>query len=386
MRWRDRLFKAILIALGLVLGLALVEVGLRLAPPFPTRVRADRIVLPANERLRFRFEHYALAAEVEVRRNSLGLRGPELAAAAPGALRLITVGGSTTENLYLGEGSTWTDRLAERLGSAVGPLWANNAGLDGQSSFGHLVLLQDHLAGLKPVVLLFLVGVNDVGHAAPRAFDRAHEAGRFDFSSAGGLLRSLARHSEVFSLGLNLKRAWQARQAGLVHDPGLFGPDPTRRAAPLAPPLGADEAGARIAALSQAFLPDYAARLRELVRRTRALGALPVLLTQPAVFGPGIDAWTGWDLAAIEALWALPGGAAWDLLERYNETTRQIAAEQAVPLVDLARHLPKAIRLYYDPVHHTPEGARRLGELAADMLCPILQARHPDKARAPCPP
>ncbi|MBM3491317.1 MAG: hypothetical protein FJX68_12880, partial [Alphaproteobacteria bacterium] len=39
------------------------------------------------------------------------------------------------------------------------------------------------------------------GHAAPRAFDRAHEAGRFDFSSAGGLLRSLARHSGVFSLG-----------------------------------------------------------------------------------------------------------------------------------------------------------------------------------------
>jgi hypothetical protein len=208
--------------------------------------------------------------------------------------------------------------------------------------------------------------------------------GSLDFGSFGGLLRSAARYSEVLSLALNLKRAWQARQAGLIHNPGLFGPDPLRREAPLAPPLLAAEAAARIEALSRPYLPAYAARLGELVRLSRDIGALPVLLTQPAVFGPAVDAWTGWDLAAIEALWGLPGGPAWELLERYNDVTRAVAAERNVPLIDLARVMAKSVRLYYDPVHHTPEGAALAGELIAEALCPVLAARYPERPLAPC--
>lgn len=43
-------------------------------------------------------------------------------------------------------------------------LWINNAGLDGQSTFGHIFLMKDYIKKLKPKVVLFLVGSNDRGN------------------------------------------------------------------------------------------------------------------------------------------------------------------------------------------------------------------------------
>ena len=42
-------------------------------------------------------------------------------------------------------------------------VWINNAGLDGATTYRHLILLEDYVVKLQPKVVLFLVGINDVG-------------------------------------------------------------------------------------------------------------------------------------------------------------------------------------------------------------------------------
>ena len=42
-------------------------------------------------------------------------------------------------------------------------MWVNNAGLDGATTYRHLILMEDYVAQLRPKVVLFLIGINDVG-------------------------------------------------------------------------------------------------------------------------------------------------------------------------------------------------------------------------------
>ena len=81
-------------------------------------------------------------------------------------LTIVTVGGSTTECFDLAEDKTWPHDLGVKLQRDFKHLWLNNAGLSGNSTFGHAILMQDYLVKLKPKVVIFLVGINDLGSGA----------------------------------------------------------------------------------------------------------------------------------------------------------------------------------------------------------------------------
>ena len=71
-------------------------------------------------------------------------------------LSLITIGGSTTECFYLSDGKTWTELLGLRLARDFPKVWINNAGLDGATTYRHLILLEDYVVQLKPNLGVFL--------------------------------------------------------------------------------------------------------------------------------------------------------------------------------------------------------------------------------------
>ena len=90
-------------------------------------------------------------------------------------------------------------------------MWVNNAGLDGATTYRHLILMEDYVVNLRPKVVLFLVGINDVGAgdlaaAEPR---RGHDLRH--------RWRALLYRSEVYALGQNLFRYFIAQSRGLHH-------------------------------------------------------------------------------------------------------------------------------------------------------------------------
>ncbi len=365
-RWLRR---GLLCALALLFSVLAAEVGLRVWNPIVLRTRGDDIVLPT--RLEFRFQNVASAKldrDVVVRRNSLGCRGPEPPADFAAHLTLVAMGGSSTECWALTEGKTWCDLLASALDRSLSGTWLANAGLDGHSTFGHLRLLEQVVARLRPDYLLLLVGLNDLDRTDLNEFDV-----RIDPAQAG-LGAWLVRHSEFLSTIQALWRSLAAKQLGLEHKWELDPRTAERRA-------DAPEAvAAYLSRQDQGCLPGYERRLRLLVELARGRGIRPILLTQPSLFGDFVDPATG--VAFGELRFA--GHCARTLglaLERYNDVTRRVAKELGVPCFDLAAELPKDSRLFYDWFHFGNAGAVAVAEVLARHLVPLLRAAHPEHAR-----
>jgi lysophospholipase L1-like esterase len=117
-------------------------------------------------------------------------------------------------------------------------------------------------------------------------------------------------------------------------------------------------------------------RLAKLIDITREQRSAPVLITQPALFGDAVDPTTRLDLSRF-AFQDMDGITAWSVLELYNEATRRVAAEAGVPLIDLAREMPKDSIYFYDGIHFTNAGARAVSEIISRSLCPIMVAKFP---------
>ena len=358
----------LLISTGLALGAA--ELVLRVRNPLGFRMRGNTLKLPANQVYDIRADERSrsdqLDAHVVHTKNSLGFRGPEPPDDFKDWLTLVAVGGSTTECFYLSDGRTWPERLAVRLQPDLRKVWVDNAGLDGHSTFGHLLLTRQALVPLRPKVILYLVGLNDMFTDAPREFDRVEQ-------DPWG---AIADHSEVAATLLNLYRWSRTRK---IEDLGAMPKPVALRDRPLhpVPPAQAE----RLWKEQDPRLAAFRDRLERLVALDREHGIEPVLITQPSLLG-GVDPRTGIDTRPMEVeLWEkLDGALAWRILERYNDVTRQVGRERGVLTIDLARSLPKDSTFFYDFFHMTNEGADRVGAILHDALAPWLAARYPGYA------
>jgi lysophospholipase L1-like esterase len=367
MRPAARKLLAVTISTALALGGA--ELVLRARNPFGFRMRGNTLVLPKNKVYDIKADPRSRSDQLDPHvvhtKNSLGFRGPEPPPDFADWLTIVAVGGSTTECFYLSDGRDWPARLAARLQPEFRKVWVNNAGLDGHSTFGHLLLTRQALVRLHPKVTLYLIGVNDMFADEPRGFDKV----------AQNRWAALADHSELAATLLNLYR-W--RRTRRIEDLGAMPKPVALRDRPRhpVPPAVAD----RLWHEQDRRLAAFRGRLEELVALNREHGIEPVLITQPTLLG-GVDPRTGLDTRPMEVeLWEkLDGELAWRLLERYNDVTRQVGRERGVLTVDLARSLPKDSTFFYDFFHFTNPGADRVGEIVHGALRPWLAARYPDR-------
>jgi lysophospholipase L1-like esterase len=366
-RFKHYLKNGALILLGCLVALVVLELLLRVYNPLEIRFKPDRIVLPVNK-------HYIinnvgkftkLPPTTNHTKNSLGFRGAPPPADLKDDLSIVTIGGSTTECFYLSDGRTWPDLLGQDLARNFNRVWLNNAGLDGATTYRHIILLEDYLIKLRPKVVLFLIGANDVG------------AGNLDATvpRRGHYLRNLWRtflyRSEVYTLEQNLYHYFIAQSRGLRHVEINL-----RDVETLGHP---SEAAARqtLQDYRTNSLPFFARRVEKLIQISRAHGIEPVLITQPTLYGPGVDPATGVNLATLKVQDGFNGQKMYDFIELYNEVTRQVAQRHGVLLIDLARELPRNSAYYYDYLHYTEPGAATVAAIIDRHLSPWLAQRYP---------
>ncbi len=373
------LLTAAALGLGSLLGLLALEICLQIYNPFFSRIKGNRIVLQANKKIQFHNDIIqGLEKDITVVRNSLGFRGPEPPADLSSHLTLLTVGGSTTQCFMVSEDKTWTALLAQRLAGNFDKLWVNNAGLDGHSTFGHLVLLEDHIRKLHPKTVLFLVGANDVARGQASVFDAENVRGSISGNGIRGMVKSLSAYSEVIALGLNFYRSFTAYQAGLLDQRMDFSKLGTREV------LEVRQNQLVAAASPPDLLAAYQGRLQRLVQLCREAGIEPMFITQPILWGRGIDEVTGVDLEKVK-LGEGNGTTALRIQETYNGVTRTVCKANNLRCLDIANEIPKSRNNFYDNVHYTVEGNRAVSQAVYQHLCPILAEKFPSYATSPCP-
>jgi hypothetical protein len=125
----------------------------------------------------------------------------------------------------------------------------------------------------------------------------------------------------------------------------------------------------------------YQRNLRSLVGIARAHQFRLVFATHPSSWNSKVDP------AARERHWMrVYDGVVYRedvmdaALERLNDVVRVVAAEDSVPLYDLARELPKSLEFFYDDCHFTRAGALAAGRglarfLAEHALVPLRASR-----------
>jgi lysophospholipase L1-like esterase len=364
------------VAIGFVIALILLEVALRFYNPFESRLKGDKIVLPTNRKYVYEAGDLRGTDRTIIHtKNAIGFRGPDVPAdSLQNHLSIIVVGGSTTECAYLSDGKDWPEVLGVEVAEDFRSVWLDNAGLDGHSTFGHTILMRDIIIDLHPKLAIFLVGANDEARKAIDQQTAAQLKGPLLFTSLEGFVKSAAAYSEVASLALNVYRYSRAKLQGLPHH------NVDLAALPQAETADAD-LEQKLEPHEEKYVPAYRERLLALVRMTEAAGIDPVLVTQPTLWGEGVDPVTGVDLANVVIGPDKTGRTYWTILQLYNQATREVGAEEDALTIDLANSLEKNSEYFYDGIHFTNAGAAEVAKVIYRDLRPYLEEHYGSFAR-----
>ena len=334
---------------SVLVTLALLEAVLRVISP--PSVLSARLPLRPSARVQMRLNIPGMPPSVVVTTNRWGLRGdePPTPAERERVSMILAVGGSTTQCVTLDDVSTWPAQLQRGLRGAGAPVWVGNAGIDGHSTRGHLLFMSEAAPKVKPDVVLFLVGINDL--LLSLRSDWLEHGNGYDALQMSWRTRVYANSRLAQWAATTISVATgKSVTAPVAH--GRFVPEPVR-----------DEAVSPDADL-RAWLPglnEYHLNVRRLIEMTRALGARPVFLTQPMLFDDtpywrGIAARFAW-LPRGEMRGELSAATVWRMEELYNRELLRVCAEERADCIDLASEVPHDARYFYDAAHFTEAGA-----------------------------
>lgn len=342
--------KIIYLCYVLIIVAIALEIFLRFFSPVPVRLKGNNIVLPKNQKYNLPNEKFTKISKNAVHtKNSFGFRGEEWDLMS-NRTKLLFVGGSTTECFHIDDKKHWPYLLSQKLGSSF---LVNNAGLNGHSTVGHISLLNGYLSQLRPDYAFFLIGINDLATTdnGGNRFDSKLVEKNMEYyvlqieeySRLINLFHSFYRSYQAFKLGVKDNTEWHLEQPKEVR------------------PLPQNEME-EILRKHQNAQKGYKKRILEIINICKANNVKPVFLTQPLLFGEGIDPTTGFDLAKYQVT-IFSGLQYSQKLELYNQTVRQVCAESENQMIDLAKLLPKDSKYFFDDMHFSDAGCQKISEI-----------------------
>jgi len=287
--------------------------------------------------------------QIRYKRDSFGLRGNY---GAPGQIDILTVGGSTTDQRYISEGATWQDILQREFAVHGKTVHVANAGVDGQSTFGHIKNFDwwfPFIPNLKAKYVLFYLGINDFHKEANNEYDELF--GR-PTSTYGRLKEGIRERSVFYHWYQTWKGISAARSNKVEHRSVNFqqlqwtdAPLITNHQVLMAPRLQA-----------------YEQRLRVLDARVKRLGAQPIYMTQSTRVCKSLNGKTVGvaDPERFEGT-EINGVDSCIMMRLINNKTMEFCHSLGGICLDLASELEFEDGDFYDFYHHTPQGAEKTG-------------------------
>lgn len=377
---RNALAAAALVAASVALMVIFAEVALRLVfppayliwkPSFSTTFLPAPGVMPG------------VSGESRLQINSLGLRANELKPAD--AYRILMIGGSTTECLFLDQTETWPQLVQDALNSnpKAPRTWVGNGGLSGRNSRHHVMALRHlPLGDMKVDAIVVLAGANDLsiqlsqGDAFdPMALQKPDQQRKlfeetFTSMRRGNPHEPWLKQTMLWQLARTLKAKVIGKpNTGLVQDRAgdtyVKWRKHRQEATDIRPTLPDLSAG----------LDEYTRNLKEMAALARARSTRLILLTQPTMWGPGLPRelesllWLG-GIGEFQARPGQPYYAAEPLaegLKRYNDAMLAVCKTEGLECIDLT-HLERDVSTYYDDFHFNENGAKKVARIVSTYL------------------
>lgn len=280
-------------------------------------------------------------------RDRFGLRGQF---ENPSEIVLLTVGGSTTDQRYITNGQTWQDVLQQEFETVGNNIVVANAGVDGQSTFGHIKNFDywfPNIPNLRPQYVLFYIGLNDWYKDEGYGYDAL-----LTKNADKSFRQLLKERSAIYYVGRILYGIYQAEHI-------RHGSSALKKEKWVSEPLQTsyDE-------IMATRLKEYAERLELLIERTKRLGWTAIFVTQPSRyyrlnkgriegFKESIN-YNGVPINGVDYYY---------MMRKLDRVTCSKAKEHNIFCIDLAKQMMQELEDddYYDFAHMTPKGAKKLG-------------------------
>lgn len=350
---RRRVFIAIAASLGVLTAIVLSEAGLRAyvaARGWTPNCYVTHLALlapDADAGYTLRKNVRVKSSGVDIKINSLGLRGPEISSGKPeNTIRIAVMGGSSVFGYSVGEGEDSCRVLEYLLRTRGIDAEVLNAGVNGYNLAQVRHRYDDVVAGLQPDFVILYLGWNDT----PKLIANPHQIDGLPMPAAPRWYERMLSHSTLY--GLLRYRLFPA-------DSPVF-----------APPESADSQMSPIGKAN--FRREYAA----LIQTIEASGAMPVISTQVMATGEhcqGLRSYLGsspQQIAANEAI------GRWIV-----DTEREMAGRMNLPLIDCEREIPCNEQTLGDSIHLTSLGHEQVAELWTQGLMPLMTPPDTQAAR-----
>lgn len=319
--------------------------------------------------------------------DSKGIRGDELS--NEHTYRILAVGGSTTQCLYLDQHETWTHLLQERINEKCQNhrVWIGNVGKAGLMTRHHVLQMRYLLQQLPTIdAVIMLTGVNDLTRRLARdvdydphfmerpGFEDMLLAETFHVLPAGrNKLLPYYKRTAIWHLARNIKYRFFA--SGRVQDKGgrYFLKWRKHRQNAIA---------IRDTLLDvTSSLEEFARNINTIIDIAEENSIRLIMVTQPVLWRPGLPdslkdlLWFGGigryepdserEYYSVEALA--------EGMKMYNRTLLETCRMRNVECFDLVTLLANDVTVFYDDCHFNEHGA----ELVAGYLAQYMLTREP---------
>ena len=285
--------------------------------------------------------------DIKYSRDKYGLRG-EKTLNSPEKIDILTIGGSTTDQRYISEGKTWQDLLENSFKKDGKEVLISNAGVDGQSTFGHIKNFEiwfPKIPNLKPKYILFYIGVNDF---------YLLKKGGYDDLNNKSWETTIKNISAFYSLLRTATGIWASYKAKAGHQKmNLQEIEYTNKGC----------AERKVYELFKKDLNNFENRVSALIKFSKGLNAAPIFVTQPSFkykFDKHGDILGTTTIERIDN-YSYNGVDYYHLLTMLNQSIKNVA-DNEVLVVELTS-LPIWEDVdFYDYFHNTPQGAEKVAE------------------------
>jgi lysophospholipase L1-like esterase len=388
---KARLYGVVLVLASLIISIGLSEIVLRLISSgqyyvWPPGLRA--IFRPAPDIMP------GIKGESRFSINDHGLRGDPFSDNQ--TYRILAIGGSTTECVYLDDLEAWPYLLQEVLNTTAGSkrrIWVGNVGKSGHNTRNHIVQ-GEMLTRQYPKIdaVLLLIGVNDLGQRLSldelyRPFSGVEKLTPSEYEALMDKSFSVWPRADLHSPFLKRTEIWRKGRA--IKNRYLNPSKPTAIQDDAAQIYKKWRMHRKMASSIRTTLPDLSSALEEYSRNVNTIidhakskGIVVILVTQPYLWRSGLPSeeqsllWTGGigkyqeelghEYYSIEALA--------EGLKMYNETLLRICHTKNVECIDLESQLSKDTSNFYDDVHFNESGSRNVATVLGEYLAQKVQS------------
>lgn len=272
-------------------------------------------------------------------------------------IQILTIGGSTTDQRYIDDEQTWQYILQSKLQAIDSSIYIANAGVDGQTTFGHIKNFDwwlNNIPMLKPKYVLFYAGINDMLLTAESNFDKL-------VNENNSIIDIIKINSVTYSI-YDILRKFALTQ----YNPPYVNHNFTNV-------KKKDWTNDRIGDIPDEIVNSYISgfmnRVEVLINKTKQFGSQPIFISQPTyIYHFQDDVLYGIKDSLKYGDFYINGVDYYKISNSYFSKLETFCDKHSVNYLDIFNYREWSEEDFYDYFHMTPIGTNKLSKVIFEQI------------------